>query len=272
MAFPAISVQLYSVYREIDKDLDGTLARLAEIGLKHVEAFDFVSRADALKKSFAAHGLTAPTGHAILIEEEVDTPDKLLSIPPVEETFAAAAALGLEVVIDPYLAPARWATADSVKWGAERLNERAEQAAAFGLKVGYHNHDHEFRNVIDGRPAYELFVENLEPSVKLEVDLYWASAAGIDIVKLLPRLGERVVAVHAKDGPMRDGISTAELPTDQKPAGQGGVRLAEAIASAPAVKFAVIEYDHFEGDIFDGVQQSFQWLSEQAASTETVSA
>ena len=88
---PEISVQLYSIHAALDEDLDGSLSKLADIGLRTVEAFDFVRRADDLKEAFDRYGLSSPTAHAILIENEgATTPDGLLTVPPAEETFAAA--------------------------------------------------------------------------------------------------------------------------------------------------------------------------------------
>lgn len=263
MATPEISVQLYSIHPELEADLDGSLAKIAEIGFGTVEAFDFVRRADALKASFEKYGLRSPTAHALLLEDAgVATPDGLLTVPPAEETFAAANTLGIEVVIDPFVAPDRWATADDVKRNAERLNERAGQAKAFGLKVGYHNHDHELTTKLDDRPVLELFAEQLDPSVLLEVDLYWAYAGGAELLPLLRKLGDRVIAVHVKDGPMRPGISARELPNDQQPAGQGDVPLAEVLTSDVTIPYAVVEFDHYEGDTFDGIAQSYRFLTE----------
>jgi sugar phosphate isomerase/epimerase len=260
---PEISVQLYSIHSELDQDLDGSLGRLADIGLRTVEAFDFVRRADELKASFDKYGLSAPTAHAILIDTEgVATPDGLLTAPPAAETFAAAKELGVQVVIDPFVAPDRWASADDVRRNADRLNASAAEAAEHGLKVGYHNHDHEFTSQIDGRAALEAFADLLDPGVLLEVDLYWATAGGADPVALLQRLGDRVVAVHAKDGPMRPGITASQMPSDQAPAGQGDVPLAAVFAAGLEIPYAVIEFDHFEGDTFDGIAQSYAYLRE----------
>lgn len=263
MSTPEISVQLYSIHPELAADLDGSLGRLAEIGLKTVEAFDFVRQVDALKESFAKYGLTSPTAHAILIEGEgVATPDGLLSVPPADETFAAAKALGVEVVIDPYVAPDRWATLEDVQRNADRLNARAVEAKEYALRVGYHNHDHELTTKIDGRSVLEIFAELLDPSVLLEVDLYWATAGGADLVPLLQRLGDRVIAVHVKDGPMRPGISASNLPTDQQPAGQGDVPLAAVLNAGLNLPYAVIEFDHYEGDTFAGIAESYKFLTE----------
>jgi sugar phosphate isomerase/epimerase len=96
--------------------------------------------------------------------------------------------------------------------------------------------------------------------------LYWATAGGADLVGLLQRLGDRVHAVHVKDGPMRPGITAKELPTDQLPAGQGDVPLADALAAGNDIRYAVIEFDHYEGDIFDGIAASYDFLSKTLAS------
>lgn len=264
MAKPQISVQLYSIHPELAADLDGSLAKLADIGLTTVEAFDFVRRADELKASFDKYGLSSPTGHAILIEDEgVTTPDGLLTVPPIEETFAAAKKLGIGVVIDPYVGPEKWQTLEQVQATADRLNERAAQAAEHGLLVGYHNHDHELAIKINDRPVLEVFADLLDPSVVLEVDIYWAAAGGADPVALLQRLGSRVRAVHTKDGPLRPGLSAANLPTDQLPAGQGDVPLAAVLSEVDGIDYAIIEFDHYEGDTFDGIAQSYAWLSDQ---------
>ncbi len=269
---PAISLQLYTVNAALEPDLDGGVRRLAEIGFDTVEAFAFVGRSAELKQAFDAHGITATTGHAFLVEETIPLPDgSVMTAPSHADTFAAAKELGLEIVIDPFVGPDHWTTREGVERIAARLNAAAVEAAEHGLRVGYHNHDHELRPQIDGQPALQVLASLLDPGVVLELDLYWASAAGIDLVAFIQELGDRIVAVHVKDGPMREGISTATIPTDQTPAGQGDVRLAEALAAAPALEYAVIEFDGYDGDVFDGVEQSYRWLR-ATLSTEAVSA
>ncbi|MFJ3030227.1 sugar phosphate isomerase/epimerase family protein [Curtobacterium sp. NPDC087080] len=266
---PRISLQLYTVDKALAPDLDGGVARLAAIGFDTVEAFAFVGRAAELRTAFDAHGISARTGHAFLVEESIPLPDgTVMTAPSHAETFAEASALGLEIVIDPFVGPDHWTTREGVERVAARLNAAAEEAAGHGLRVGYHNHDHELRPHIDGKPALQVLAELLDPRVVLELDLYWASAAGIDLVPFIEELGDRIVAVHVKDGPMREGISTAQVPTDQTPAGQGDVPLADALAAASALEYAVIEFDGFDGEIFDGVEQSYRWLRATLAGSD----
>ncbi len=265
---PAISLQLYTVNAALEPDLDAGVARLAAIGFDTVEAFAFVDRAAQLRSAFDAHGIHARTGHAFLVEQTIPLPDgTVMTAPSHADTFAAARELGIEIVIDPFVGPDSWTTREGVERVAERLNAAADEAAAHGLRVGYHNHDHELRPHIDGKPALQVLAELLDPRVVLELDLFWASAAGIDLVPFVRELGDRIVAVHVKDGPMRPDISTAAVPTDQTPAGQGDVRLAEALAAATALEYAVIEFDGYDGDVFDGVRQSYEWLAARLAPT-----
>ena len=60
----------------------------------------------------------------------------------------AAATLGTDTVIVPYLPPARFADRASVLALAAELNEIAAHAADQGFRIGYHNHDHELASAV----------------------------------------------------------------------------------------------------------------------------
>lgn len=240
-----ISVQLYSVRNALAEDLPGTLDRIAALGFENVELFGFVDKVDQYREALAASGLTALSAHAQL----VDTGE-------VERTLEAAAALGLHTLIDPAIRD--WSTVDAVVGAARTLGEIAVSAQAHGLAIGYHNHWWEFETQFGGRPAYDLFVDELPPAVVLELDTYWAEVGGASATQLLARLGDRVKLIHVKDGPgNRD--TAAQLP-----AGSGSVPVREILAAAPdAVR--VIEFDDYSGDVFDGIAQSLRFVREQSA-------
>jgi sugar phosphate isomerase/epimerase len=168
-------------------------------------------------------------------------------------------------VIDPYTEPARWQTREQVEETARLLNAAAEIAAVRGLRVGYHNHAHELEARFDGVTGLELLAGLLDPRVVLEVDLYWAARAGVDPAELLTALGERVVAVHVKDGTLDPEAIAAYPPADQVPAGTGAVPLAEALDAASALEFAIVEFDAYAGDLFEGIELSRVFLDERAA-------
>ena len=267
MALPLASVQLYTLATEFSADMNGSLDKLAQIGLKNVEAFDFVRRPKEIRAALDASGLASPTGHAPLLSDELWTPDGSIPTPANEVVFEAAAEIGMKTVIDPMVPTERWLTEDGVKDIADRLNAASEKAKEFGLTVGYHNHAQEFLADFDGKTAYQRFLSLVDPTVAIELDLYWALVGGQDVVALVEELGDRLVAIHVKDGikpetnPFAPGapkFSSSSL--DQRHAGEGEVPTVEAMKAATNVKYAVIEYDNAPGDVFADVENSYRFL------------
>lgn len=267
VSLPEASVQLYSLASQFSADMHGSLDRIAAIGLRNVEAFDFVGRPAEIRAALDASGLSAPTGHAPLLSDELWTPDGVIPTPAPQVVLEAAATVGIRTLFDPFVAPERWLTEDGVADVAERLNAAAELAAGFGITVGYHNHAQEFVASFGGQTAYERFVSLLDPRVELELDLFWALAGGQNVPALATQLGDRLVAAHVKDGvvpasnPWAPGAeSFASTSLDQRHAGTGDVPLAASLRAASGLKYAVIEYDNPPGDVFDDVAASLGYL------------
>ena len=267
MALPLASVQLYTLAAEFSADMNGSLDKLAGIGLKNVEAFDFVRRPAEIRAALDASGLASPTGHAPLLSDELWTPDGSIPTPSNEVVFEAAAEIGMKTVIDPMVPTERWLTEDGVKDIAERLNAASEKAKEFGLAVGYHNHAQEFLADFDGQTAYQRFLSLVDPAVQIELDLYWALVGGQDVVSLVEQIGDQLVAIHVKDGikppsnPFEPGAPKFSSSTlDQRHAGEGEVPTVEAMKAAKSVKYAVIEYDNAPGDVFEDIENSYRFL------------
>lgn len=237
-----LSVQLYTVRNALAEDFDGTLAKIAGFGYTQVEPFGLTDYADALRTGLSKHNLTAPSTHVGLLKGDQ------------EEIFGVAKELGVSLVIDPHVDPARWESAEDVKQIAADLNAAAEKAAAHGLTVGYHNHWFELESIIDGKHALEVLADNLADGVVLEVDTYWAKVGGADVPALLQRLGEKVVALHIKDG---DGTRDNKK---QVPLGTGSIPIWEYVDAAPNA-LRVVELDDSEQDLIEAVGTSFAYLS-----------
>jgi sugar phosphate isomerase/epimerase len=230
----------------MQEDLEGTLARIAEIGFSQVEPYNF-DQVPGLGAALAAASLTAPTTHAHF----VGIPDAEL-----DAQFALASELGIGRVIDPHVPAERWQTAESVAEIASQLNSAALVAARHGVTIGYHNHAHELESILDGRTALEVFADALDHEVKLEVDTYWALVGGQDPVELLGRLGDRVVALHVKDG-----AGTTETK-DQTAVGAGTLPIRSIIEAAPSA-LRVIELDDSRGDRFQAIADSYDYLTKE---------
>ena len=253
-----ISLQLYTLRHEIEKDFDRAIARAASIGFSQVEPWNFVEQVDNYAKAFSDNGITAPSAHAHLVGVSR------------RETFEAAAKLGIKTVIEPMVDESHWINTDDICEIAHELNIAADEAIEYGLQIGYHNHAWEIANKVEGKSALEFLETLLEARVVLEVDAYWVHAGGLHGPDLLSRLGDRVQFLHIKDGENVRGSENTfnelgELEKNksntrnQVPAGRGEVPLAEVIAEAPYA-LPIVEFDEYSGDIFEGIQESLMYV------------
>lgn len=259
-----IAAQLYSVRDDL-ANLDGALRRIAGTGAEAVEPFSVYDRPAELAAAAAANGLAIPTAHAPLLSDTMAYAGREVPVPPASAALAAAGSLGARVVFDPMVSPDRWRTADDVARTADRLNSLADAAADEGITVGYHNHSFEFHHGIDGRTAYEHFVSLLDERVVLELDVYWAAAAGQDVAALVGRLGNRVRALHLKDAAsavdvFAEGGEYDPAALTQCALGAGALDIDAMLAAAPDACLRVIEFDHVAGDAYEAITASVDHL------------
>jgi sugar phosphate isomerase/epimerase len=235
-------LQLYSVREQLAVDRKGVLAQVAGFGYRVVETFNVLNDPEGLHEDLTAVGLSVGSAHAHPGAE----PDA---------TAAALRTLGTDVIIVPYLPPDRYSSAETVAEVAAELNTLAAWAAGEGLSLGYHNHDFELSSLIGGRTALEVLTDQLDASVFLEVDTYWAAVGGQDVPELLGRLGDRVKYLHVKDGPItKDDPMTA--------VGSGRMPVAEILAASPSTGH-IVELDRCATDMLTAVGDSLNWLVAQ---------
>lgn len=239
------SVQLYSV-RDHMSDRHRTLKRLADIGFTAVEPFDPTTDPAGFRALADDLGLTVSGAHAMAILNEPDPA-------PV---FEAIAAIGTDLAILPAGIPHEsFTTHDGLKHAADQLNAFAAKAAEAGMRFGYHNHWWEFEPVLDGRHALEVLADLVDPRVVFEIDTYWATVGGADTAAVLERLGDRVVALHVKDGPTVKGEPNVAV-------GSGAMPVPAVLAAAPQDAWRVIEFDDCATDIFDALAASLAHVNE----------
>ncbi|WAP51760.1 sugar phosphate isomerase/epimerase [Arthrobacter sp. ATA002] len=237
------SLQLYTVRRELEADLPGTLKALAAVGFRQVEPYNFHENPADLAAALEENGLSAPSGHAPLLRSDQDA------------IFTAANTLGIGTVIDPHVPEDRWKTEADIAATAAALNGAAAKGADYGVRVGYHNHWWELETLPDGRTGLEVLASHLNPEVILELDTYWAAVGGQDAAALLARLGDRVRFIHIKDGPVTSD------PAAQLPVGDGVMPVWDVIAAATALETGVVELDDYAGNMMDAVEASLNYLT-----------
>ncbi len=244
-----VALQLYTIRDEMEKDFKQTLRRVADIGYAGVE-FAYYGYGDRnlspteLADLLAETGLKAVGSHVSL--------DRLNH--NFEREIAYLQAIGKPFCFLPWVNVNTINNSDSLKRFAEQLNELGRRIQSQGITFGYHNHDFEFTNVVDGQTIYEHLIANTDPAlVKFELDTYWAAFAGQDVVELIKKLDTRVVTLHLKD-------MTADRTFTE--VGDGTLRIADYIEAGQeaGVKIFIVENDKPAIPSLDSARRSFENL------------
>ena len=172
-------LQLFSVRDVTEKDLEGALKAVAEMGYSFVEFAGFFGHsAEEVKGWLDKYGLTASGTHTGL---------SALTDDVLEETIAYHKAIGCKDIIIPYEGMATKAEVDAV---VDRVNVLIPRLKAEGIALHYHNHAHELQPNQDGLVPEEELLQRTD--ILLEVDTYWAFAADKDPVAFLREHKDRI--------------------------------------------------------------------------------
>jgi sugar phosphate isomerase/epimerase len=163
------------------------------------------------------------------------------------------------VTVPSYPFPAD-AGLDTFKQAAAELNKWGEACRAQGLKLGYHNHDRELRDVGPDLTGHDVLLNETDPAlVDFELDVYWATFAGKDPVALFERHPGRFAMWHVKD--MRDPQGAKSMA----PVGLGTIDYARVFANAArsGMRHFFVEHNDaakWPGGSLASVQASFDGL------------
>jgi sugar phosphate isomerase/epimerase len=193
----AIGIQLYTVRTLMARDVERTLAALAEIGYREVELAGLHGKsAKEMRAIIDRHHLVAPSSHISLDDIRHRWP----------QTLSDAAVLGQRFIVCPDIG-AEERTAQGYRRVAGEFNTAAEAARRAGLQFCYHNHDFEFAPLAGagGTLPYDILLAECEPAlVAMELDLYWIVKGGRDPLAYFAKHPGRFPLVHVKDM-ARDG-------------------------------------------------------------------
>jgi sugar phosphate isomerase/epimerase len=185
-----VGLQLYTVRRAMAKDLEGTIAAVANAGVHELEFAGYYEKPAAWWRSqLKGHGLTTPSTHIGMPKTDAEWAPQ----------FAFAKQMEHNWVIVPWLDARTLKTVDDWKRLADRLTAGGRMAEKAGLNFGYHNHDFEFAPVGD-TTGYDVLMSHTDPKlVDFELDIYWAVKAGQDPLAMLAKWPGRYTCCHVKD-------------------------------------------------------------------------
>jgi sugar phosphate isomerase/epimerase len=182
-------IQLYTLRSLLERDFDGTLARVAEIGYREVEFAGYYNRTpEQVRDVLRRTGLSAPSAHIPYPATDDDW----------KRALDAAKIVGHEWAVVPWLDQSQRAAV--LPQLADRLNRLGALTKAAGLRQGYHNHDFEFAANPAGGTWLDTLLTRTDPAlVSFEMDVYWVTKAGSDPLALMAKYPGRFPLLHLKD-------------------------------------------------------------------------
>jgi len=280
-----IGIQLFSVPKLLEKDFAGTMKLLAQIGYKEIEFYGpyTFSTAEDLGRwksvtpslGFSGSGffgLTPQAAKRILDDNGLSTPSMHTSLSTLHNAMDALAeaahVMGASYVTLPS-APTQ-PDLDGYKAQADEFNKIGMEAAKRGVKFAYHNHGNGLK-AIDGTVPLDLVIERTDPKyVFFEMDIYWMTAGGVDVVNYLDKYQGRFRLMHVKDmakavrfsGDGGDSEQWIELFPYLANAGSGVLDLSNIInhASKSGLEHFIVERD-LAPNPEDDLRKSYTYLS-----------
>jgi sugar phosphate isomerase/epimerase len=258
-AMHPVGLQLYTLGGTIDDDVPGTLKKVADIGYKDVEsAFsvkggyygmtskEFAKLTKDLGLSWVSHHVIGtpfkmpPGGFKVPAGMDTTRLHQLRNMPPMknlrddyQQVIDQVAEAGLKYLV---CASIPLSTTEEINQAVEILTKSGEAAKKAGVQLCYHNHTHEFETV-DGKIPYNQLLQISPDILKMELDLGWASAAGMDPVEMFKKNLGRYPLWHVKDI-----VMAQKMPTE---IGNGGVDFKRIFAAS---KDAGMQYFFVEQD------------------------
>ena len=190
-----VALQLYSV-RGLMKDKEGfrkTLKAVRDIGYAGVEFAGYGGfSAPELKKMLDDLGLQRAGTHLGL---NTVLPNE------IQKTIDFNLGYGNRFLMVPWANAPKDCKDKAGYWKklAEDLSVAAETAKKSGCFVGYHNHQHEFRDKVGGVAPFQILFDNASPRVCMQADVGHIVSAGEDPVAWFRKYPGRSRTMHAKE-------------------------------------------------------------------------
>jgi sugar phosphate isomerase/epimerase len=185
-----IGLQLYSVRILCEQDLPGTLHDIASIGYQAVEFAGYYGhQAPELSRLLKSLGLRCCGAH-VSIEELLGQ--------RLEATIRFHHLLRNRTLVVPGLPDSYVNSRAAWLRTAELFANLSTRLHKQGIRLGYHNHASEFRN-LEGERPWDTFFRNTSPQVQIQLDVGNAGYGGADALAEISRYPGRVKSIHVKD-------------------------------------------------------------------------
>lgn len=185
-----VGVQLFCFRHLLEKDFEGTIAKVATLGYDGVEFAGYYDySATDLKKLLDKHELQCAGAHVGL--------DSLMG-DALQESIDFHGELGNSNLIVAAISEDRRTSKDVVLRTAEEFTAIQEQLTPHGMRTGYHCHAYSFNTPHDGETIWDLLADNTPDDLILQLDTGNAAHGGANLVDVLNGHPDRIASMHVK--------------------------------------------------------------------------
>jgi len=260
-----IALQLYTIRDAMDKDVQGSLKKVSDIGYKYVELAKYADgkfygyQPNEFRKIVTDLGMEILSSHT-QVEAQGITLDN------AKKMAEDHAKLGVKYCVQPWVVEEARKTVASFQKMVADWNKVGEIMKKSGIQFGYHNHNFEFATVEGKVPYFDIFLAELDKNlVTMEIDLFWTTKAGQKPVEIFKKYPGRFQLWHMKDMYTRqDPFFTTTGVTDFAPVGEGLINFREILAAKDiaGMKYLIVEQDKTRDDKpFDAIKTSITNLT-----------
>ena len=246
-----IGSPMFILRDECKKDLMEVIERLAEIEYDGIEFLGFFGhKPSEIKKKLDTCGLKAIGDHVPYVEFSEN----------VNKVIDEHKEIGCKYITVSPPGVDGFPGGPEYKHTLETFHMLGEAMNAAGMKLLYHNHAEELRNVVDGKAILEhIFDDTPSDVLYCELDLGWINIGGGDPFYYLEKYGNRCPVVHFKDYIPAENDSGFLF----RPTGYGVMNNAELYSKVIHYKPDWIVMDHdcaYDRDIYYDLDISLRYF------------
>lgn len=250
-----IGLQLYSLRKEIQQDLNASLDAVAAAGYTFVEMANynaaegkfygmepeaFTELCNAKQLNVLSSHINGPDPNTATWEECMQWWDKAI---------ADHQRAGVVYIVQPSLSRTAYESVDGLAKYCELFNAVGAKCAQAGILFGYHNHNREFTTEFDGQRMYDYMLQHTDPNnVFFQIDVYWSQVGGAVTTEYFDKYPGRFLLWHVKD---------------EKEIGASGTIDFKALyekAELSGMQFGVVEQEAFDLPPFESIKASHDFL------------
>lgn len=187
MLLKNVGLQVYSMRDVLQDDYKKKIETIAQMGYKGVEFAGYAGLQPAeMAQLLKDNGLEAYGTH-------------FGQLPKTDAELDAEIEMNLAVGNKYLVCP--WhdmKTRDDALRLADIMNKTAEKLSKAGMRLGYHNHAHEFA-VDGGETLMDTLLKNTDEAIFAEFDVFWVAYAGYDPVEYIRKYAGRQPLMHLKE-------------------------------------------------------------------------